>query len=65
MRYFFMILLVSLLLYSCKKNYTCQCTDKSSGIGTNSFTVEASSDNEAESECAASSDSTEDCFLSN
>jgi hypothetical protein len=65
MRCFFMILLISLTFLSCKKDYTCQCTDATTGVGTESFTVKDKNSADAEADCGFHSDSTQNCFLSN
>ncbi|HUM45489.1 MAG TPA: hypothetical protein PLD84_01085 [Chitinophagales bacterium] len=65
MRYFGLLFIMAIVSVSCKKDYTCQCTDNTTGSGTTSFTVQASSTSDAESACAEGSNTTQTCFLSN
>ncbi|MBK9730557.1 MAG: hypothetical protein IPO83_04580 [Chitinophagaceae bacterium] len=54
----------AIFLCSCKKEYTCQCTDIATGVGTTSFTIKESNEDAADAECRGRSTATENCFLS-
>lgn len=64
MRYLALLLLFTVVLASCKKDYTCQYTYNLTGVGTSSFNVEASPEADAESACKEASNTTQTCFVS-